>query len=198
MEQKNNLDSKGSKKKYLIIAAAIVLLVVALFWALSGQRNNQTIVNETGTVENSEVASMGEVAVPESMPVEGSLEGGNMEGVEENLAPVVDSETQMTEGNVPEEEPIEKTDPITVNMEVKNDGFSPQTIDVKAGQEVTLNISSPSSVSIVVFDGGFASAVGISAGQSKEVKFTAPRTRGEYSFHNDVPTLGFTGKIIVK
>lgn len=193
MEEKNQLAPKRPSKG-LLIAALILLIVVLAFWILS--RNNQSpeqapLQNETGQ-ENGQVSGGGLEAITPESPA-------SIAGEEGTLDMVPDNELFLEEGaEQANEAPIEKTNPITVKVSVGENGFSPASIDVKAGQEVTLSITANNGVSIIVFSNGIASAAGISAGQTKDIKFNAPTTRGEYTFRNDVPTKGFTGTINVK
>lgn len=193
MEEKNQLAPKKPNKGILIVAL-VLLVVVLAFWIIS--RNNKSseqapLQNETSQ-ENGQVSEGGLEAITPESPA--SIEG------EEGTVGAIPGEGTPAEGDSEQanEAPIEKTNPITVKVTVGENGFSPASIDVKAGQEVTLSITANNGVSIIVFSNGIASATGISAGQTKDIKFNAPTTRGAYTFRNDVPTKGFTGTINVK
>jgi len=193
MEEKTKLASKGPNKKIILIMVAILALVVLIVLISSNQdQSKKAPLNQ----DQANMLTPGD----ESAALEGSANVATNEGEAGN---VVDGNApagipEELERNRALEAPIEKTEPITVKVDVGADGFSPSVIDVKAGQEVTLSITASNGTSIIVFSGGFASATGIGGGQTKDIKFTAPAIRGEYSFRNDVPTKGFTGTINVK
>lgn len=208
MEERKNLDLQGSNKKITILVIVGLIALALIIWAVISQskkgelmssennnaQNNQAqngLVNEGQMPINNnpntpELNLAGEVVTPATP---------GLPGTPENLDLMPQGE--IAAASIPEK-PIEKTNPVRIEVTVGENGFTPDVITVKAGQEVTLAVTANNGVSIIVFDGGFASAVGISNGQTEDIKFSAPTTRGEYSFHNDVPTKGFIGKINVQ
>lgn len=209
MEEKKNPESKNSNKKITLIIILAVLIIALIVLAVINPAKNKKINNgdingigQTNQVANSQADDT--ITAPisgEITPSTPTTSGISGETPAVDETPAVEGSTgatSVTEKKI--EAPIEKTNPITIKMTIDADkGFNPASFDVKAGQQVTLNITSNGGVAIVVFDGGLsASAIGISNGQTKDVTFNAPTTRGEYSFHNDIPGKSQTCKINVK
>lgn len=204
MEEKNNLELKSSNKKKTLIAV-IVVLAIALIALVIINLTNGKGTNDKNSVKNGmdQTEQTGQSNAPvsgESAPTISEVSGNPSTPTVggEVLGEIPGEVAGTTAGKT--EAPIEKTNPITVKVTIDAEkGFDPSSITVKAGQEVTLNITANGGVAIVVFDSALgASAVGVSNGQTKDVKFTAPVVRGEYSFHNDVPGRNQSVKFIVK
>ena len=83
-------------------------------------------------------------------------------------------------------------------------GFLPSSFTVKAGQAVTLALSSGDGFSYVFkFDDPIlkAVAIGASGNEVSAITFNAPAKKGEYTFYSDVPghrDAGLVGKMIVQ
>lgn len=195
MEEKKNLELKSPKKGIvLVVGLALLAIFLVVLGALDSTKNkevnNSPIVNNDNQGVSSQVNEFGETSVVDgALPPETEII---------NESPVLIDEV---DGSVIKDEaPIEETKPITIDVTIDAEkGFNPASIEVKAGQQVTLNITANGGVAIVVFDGNLsASAVGINNGQMKSVTFNAPTIRGEYSFHNDVPGKNYVCGFIVK
>jgi len=214
MEEKKNLESKNSNKKKTLIIVLAVLVVALIALAIINSANNKGIdTSDTANTGTNQTATS-QTDTNAVTPVTGdetATKPATSDGVATpstpaaNETPATDVANVTTGGAVgttatKPEAPIEKTNPITIKMAIDFDkGFNPASFDVKAGQQVTLTVSANGGVAILVFDGGLsATATGISNGQTKDITFTAPVTRGAYSFHNDIPGKNQTCKINVK
>ena len=205
MEAKNNSVIKNlGKNKGLLIIIFIMGIALIVLAAINLKENKNKSGENKGTIN----ASSGqENSLPPNAPDDDLM--GERSLSEPGLNGTVSAAGQPDSGAAGSnsqktvqkpEAPIEKTNPITVKMEISSKGFNPGSFEVKAGQEVTLSVSSIDNVAILVFDSPELSGLsaGIGTGQTKEIKFTAPVKRGEYSFHNDIPGKNQPGKIIVK
>ncbi|MEI6835978.1 MAG: cupredoxin domain-containing protein [Candidatus Falkowbacteria bacterium] len=92
----------------------------------------------------------------------------------------------------------------TLNLEIGNGKITPNSFTVKAGDLISLAVTSADKqVHVFGFYDGAVSAVamGVSAGQTKAINFNVPTTPGEYTFGCGVPQhkeKGELGKMIVK
>ena len=83
------------------------------------------------------------------------------------------------------------------------EGFKPSTFEVKAGQLVTMSLTSVDKMThVLLFDDPSLAAVAIGVGpdETRAITFNAPKA-GEYAFHCDVPghaARGEKGVMIVK
>lgn len=90
-----------------------------------------------------------------------------------------------------------------VKLGASGAGFQPKTFEVKAGQLVTLSVTSIDSIThVFMFDDPSlaAVAVGIGPDETRAITFNAPKA-GTYGFHCDVPghaARGEAGTMIVK
>jgi plastocyanin len=212
MEEKKNLESKNSNKKKTLIIVLIVLAVALIALAIinssknkgtdtSNTANTGTDQAATSQTDNNTVAPVsGEVTpnTPANTATSGTPDASGTVSATANTGTPAVGATAGTTGT--KEAPIEKTNPVTIKMTIDSTkGFDPASFDVKAGQQVTLTVTANGGVAILVFDGGLsATATGISIGQTKDITFVAPVTRGAYSFHNDIPGKNQTCKINVK
>jgi plastocyanin len=91
-----------------------------------------------------------------------------------------------------------------INLDAGSNSFSPSEFTVKAGEPVTLAITSiDDSVHSLVFEDSSLQAVvlGVLAGETKAITFNAPSVKGEYNFYSAVEghkEAGETGKMIVE
>jgi len=91
----------------------------------------------------------------------------------------------------------------TIELVSSLTGFSPNSFSVKAGQKITLAITSKDKSHTFAFkDPTLASvALNAGAGQTSAVNFIAPTKKGEYAFRCDLPgheDNGEVGKMIVE
>ncbi|MDP3974892.1 MAG: peptidoglycan-binding protein [Candidatus Jorgensenbacteria bacterium] len=99
--------------------------------------------------------------------------------------------------------PTTTTSTLSVNLAISPSGFSPSTFTAAPGQSVTLSlISSSTETHTLRFDNPLLNAVslGVVAGDTRTITFTAPTAIGEYAFRCDVPshaTRDEVGKMIV-
>lgn len=205
MDEKKNLEPKNSNKKKILLIAVLAILAVALIvLAVVNSSKNKGTDNSDMTNTNQPASSQTENnnAAPATNEATTNSPASEVSGAPTtpatNETPAVVDDLGQTPKKA--EAPIEKTEPITIKMTIDAEkGFNPSTLDVKAGQQVTLNVTANGGVAILVFDGGLsATATGISNGQTKDITFNAPVTRGAYSFHNDVPGRNQSCKINVK
>jgi len=91
----------------------------------------------------------------------------------------------------------------TIKLDVSAEGFNPVQFEVKAGQVVTLALSSVDNIThVLLFDDPVLAgvAIGVGPNETRAITFNAPKA-GEYGFHCDVPghtARGESGKMIVK
>lgn len=106
---------------------------------------------------------------------------------------------------------------VTIDVDMKEYSFTPSTIEVPAGAEVTVNLTNSGTVEhemvIMVFgkeatvpfddddEGNIFWEHELEMGESESIVFTAPTEPGEYQMVCGIPThieLGMVGTLIVK
>src|SRR6056297_1856020 len=91
----------------------------------------------------------------------------------------------------------------SIKLEVAKTGFTPKEFDAKAGDEVTLAVTSADQTHVFKFDDPSLQgiAIGLAGDETRTITFTAPEEKGDYTFYCDVPghrSRGETGVMHVK
>ena len=133
----------------------------------------------------SPVSDEGEVLTSEGAPVDNTALPGSPEAPKQSRA--------LDEKEIPSG---------AVQLTVTAAGFVPNEFTVKAGQAVTLSLTSGDKTHVFKFDdaGLQAVAIGVAGNETRAITFNAP-TAGDYSFYCDVPGhrgRGETGVMHVK
>ncbi|MBI5220375.1 MAG: cupredoxin domain-containing protein [Candidatus Liptonbacteria bacterium] len=144
----------------------------------------QGVVAATGT---SPIATSGEVLAPSGKPVKLDVTPGTPEAPQQ-------SNPVAKPADLPSK---------TVKITMSSGGISPSGFTVKAGEPVTIGVTSgDSQTHVFKFDDPSldAVAVGVGPGETRAITFPAPKA-GTYKFHCDVPghsSRGEVGEMIVK
>ena len=223
----NNNNAMGSKKKYLpIIIAVAAILVVAIIVAVLANRDKEpeTPVQpspieqpvdgvEPGFEDGAELGEGSEVEVTNPVLVDAvrHAPGANLISTEGQV--VTDTgEAVRTDVVATSPEAPRQTVPVTkdqvaensIFIDVSASGYSPNEFTVKAGEAITLALTSTDqwSHNIKFEDPSLRSAgTAVSAGTTRAISFNAPTTPGEYVFFCDIPghrNRGEVGKMIVE
>lgn len=225
-----NKPAGGSKNKKLFVILGLVLVVIIIVVAavMSGKKKNGASTDTGNTVNNEENATpngsqpavnepgattgTGTAVIPEVLKdAKVTVTGAN---------PIAKNGTVVTTEGVPVKnnaipmspEAPKQTPPVTkdqlpasvIKLEVSATGWNPKEFSVKAGQAVTVSISSVDDYThVFMFDDASLSAVavGVSPHETRAITFNAPSKAGDYTFRCDVPghsSRGETAKMIVK
>ncbi len=135
--------------------------------------------------EGSLVSEEGEVLTPAGEPVDNTALPGSPDAPKQSRS--------LSEGEVPE---------AAVQLTVSASGFSPNEFDVKAGDVVTLSVTSADRTHVFKFDDASLQgvAIGVAGNETRAITFKAPAA-GDYTFYCDVPGhrgRGETGVMHVK
>ena len=201
------------KKKtvWLIIGLLVIIIIIAVLVSASSRPSD----NNTSSAVNVPVASPEDlskdiVATPEEVQqAQPVVEGASK--VVNNVVVTPSGKPANNEATPGSPEAPQQTPPIapealpagTIKLEVSDAGFNPAQFEVKAGQLVTLSITSVDGLTHVFqFDDSALAgvAIGIGPNETRAITFNAPKA-GEYGFHCDVPghtARGESGKMIVK
>lgn len=211
------------KKLLIILGLVAVIIIITAVALLSGKKKNNNPVNteaingiasNTAPLKN-EAAVPGEaagtttiavlqgatVAVPGTNPITKTGQVVTLQGV-----PVKNDVLPLSPGGPMQTEPIAKDSlPAgVIKLDASASGFNPKEFTVKAGQAVTLSLTSTDDYThILVFNETSLSAVaiGVMSHQTRAITFNAPAKAGEYAFRCDVfghAARGETGKMIVE
>lgn len=217
----NNMENEGNKiNKWLIIGGVVVLILVIAILVLNKKdqtpTNNEPVANNPSSQgtpnEPMATSTEGEVA---PVAVEGAITEApgaslilddkvvNNEGVEvkNDVTPMAPEAPQQTAPITDKNQLSEKVIKIDVSADK---GFQPASFNVKAGQPVTVSISSVDDYThVFAFKDASLSAVavGVANGETRAITFKAPATPGEYVYYCNVPgheARGESGKMIVE
>jgi len=202
----------NKKTTWLIIGLVVVVIIIAII-ASSGKQ-------QTGTNKSSEANVP--VASPEALSKEAIAtpeEVQQAQPVIEGASKVIDNVVVTPAGKpvkndalagtaeAPQRTDISNPDvlpPEAIKLTVSNQGFNPAQFEVKAGQVVTLGLSTTDGVHTIVFDDPSLQAIRLNVNPeaARAITFNAPTEAGEYSFYCDVPghreDNGETGVMVVK
>ncbi len=119
----------------------------------------------------SPVSKEGEVLTPEGKPVDNMALPGSPEAPKQSRA--------LEESELPAE---------AIRLSVSASGFTPNEFTVKAGEVVTLSITSTDMTHVFKFDDESLQgvAVGVAKNELRAIPFNAP-SAGDYTFYCDVP-----------
>lgn len=193
-------------KKNLIFAIVILAIILAIIIGVVIKTNNdQKIANQDQSLNN-QTNQTNQTAVTENTPADNTASGTNTQSFGTPTAPAaIQADLGMLPGSEggPKQEVIkaEEIPASALTLKVSDTGFIPAKFTIKAGQKVTLAVTSVggNSHNFLFLD---ARLMGIntmvSAGETKTVTFTAPPA-GSYSFRDDIPTFRKnTGTMIVQ
>lgn len=203
---------KFSKERIMVLVIVILILLLVVAFAYIQVQNSFNAKNKTGAPEK--IVETGETvtATSTAIEVENSKEifaGASPVTVDNQ---VLDNNFELAQNSAipnspeaPKSTVIKQEDlPAEVlNLKIGNNKISPDSFTVKAGDLISLAVTSDDNQVHVFgfYDGAVgAIAMGVSEGQTKVMNFNAPAP-GEYEFGCGVPqhrANGETGKMIVK
>jgi len=153
----------------------------------------ETPTDEDGALEGSEVvvpegslvSEEGEILTPTGEPVSNEALPGSPEAPKQSRS--------LSEKEVPED---------AVKLTLTASGFEPSEFTVKAGDVVTLSLTSGDRTHVFKFDDPSLQgvAIGVASNETRTITFKAP-SKGDYTFYCDVPGhrgRGETGVMHVK
>lgn len=202
-----------NKKNLLIIAGVAVLaIVLVMVVVMAGNKNSgsKTAKEPEIKVAPTNLDTEKAIATPEEvMQAKPVVEGTSK--VMENIVVTPTGKPVKNDARPGSPEAPQQTAPISVealpsgsvNLTGSAEGFKPSTFEVKAGQLVTLSLTSVDKMThVLLFDDSVLAAVAIGVGpdETRAITFNAPKA-GEYAFHCDVPghaARGEKGIMIVK
>lgn len=219
----NNMENEGNKiNKWLIIGGVVVLILVIAILVSSkkGQTpTNNAPANNNPSSQNAPAGNEEAATSTEGQTTPIAVEGAvteapgaslilddkvvNNEGVEvkNDVTPMAPEAPQQTAPITDKNQLSEKVIKIEVSAEK---GFQPASFTVKAGQPVTVSISSVDDYThVFAFKDASLSAVavGVANGETRAITFKAPTATGEYVYYCNVPgheARGESGKMIVE
>jgi len=226
-----NKPAGGSKNKKLFVILGLVLVVAIIVVAamMSGKQksgdNSGDNQSANGEVK-ADVPADSQPYVPEGAATDENGELMIPEALKEATVTVVGANPIAKDGTVVTTEGVavkndavpmspeapKQTPPVAkeqlaasvLKLDISSAGFNPTELSVKAGNPVTLAITSTDDFThVFMFDDPSLSAVavGVSPHETRAITFNAPSKAGDYAFHCDVPGhsgRGEVGKLIVK
>lgn len=182
-------------KKNIIVLVVVVIVVggIVLLLATGAIPSPRTSAPVQG-----ERTPEGTVVAPGTSPVTDEGTVLNRLGEEAKLDVVPGTPEAPQQSN-----PIGEAPAGSVELKVSASGFTPGTFEVRAGQPVTISLTSTDDQTHVFkFDDASLSAVavGVGPGETRAITFNAP-SKGSYGFHCDVPghaARGETGTMTVR
>lgn len=226
-----NTKTLNNKKKLLpIILAVVAIIVIVIIIVLAASKKSGEEVNTSKTpvtsgpvdekqpvdeanvddVEGAEGVEVGEAINPVLVDAVAVVEGANListegkvitnEGVEvrTDVSPMAAEAPRQTTALDKENLPAS-----AIKIDVSAAGFSPSEFTVKAGDPITITLSSTDewSHSLRFSDPKLeAASIGVSTLETRAISFNAP-SAGEYNFYCGVPghsNRGEVGKMIVE
>ncbi len=194
MENKNQI----SKKEKLIILAVILIMSFLVIFFVFG---DLLFVKEDGERTREEE---GLTADREEFYRETGLSPVQEERVvtrqgEEVRYDVAPGSPEAPQQSAPHEEDQTTADAIRIRAS-RDEGYMPSEFTARAGQLITLTITSADDrVYVFKFEEPLSSvAVGVGPGETRSINFNAPDSKGEYKFLCDVPGCNIEGKMIVQ
>ena len=205
----------NKKTLWIIVGLAVLAIIIIVIAASTGSQQPSGTATKTGEETNIPVAPTDldrntPIATPEEVQqAQPVVEGGSK--VVDNVVVTPTGEPVKTDVTPGSPEAPQQTPPVnpealpagSIKLEASAEGFNPAQFEVKAGQVVTLSLTSVDNIThVLLFDDPQLSAVaiGVGPGETRAITFNAPAA-GEYGFHCDVPghaARGEVGKMIVK
>ncbi len=201
-------------KKNLLIIAGVAVLAIILVMVVVVAGNKKAGNNISGESEvkvaPTDLDTDKAIATPEEvMQAKPVVEGTSK--VMENVVVTPTGKPVKNDARPGSPEAPQQTAPISVEalpggsvkLTGSAEGFKPNTFEVKAGQLVTMSLTSVDKMThVLLFDDPSLAAVAIGVGpdETRAITFNAPKS-GEYAFHCDVPghaARGEKGTMIVK
>ena len=202
----------NKKTTWLIIGLVVVVIIIAIIASSGKQQTGTNKSSEANVpVASPEALSKEAIATPEEVQqaqpvVEGASKVIDNVVVTPTGKPVKNDALAGT-AEAPQRTDISNPDvlpPEAIKLTVSNQGFNPAQFEVKAGQVVTLGLSTTDGVHTIVFDDPSLQAIRLNVNPEvgRAITFNAPTEAGEYSFYCDVPghreDNGETGVMVVK
>ncbi len=202
----------NKKTTWLIIGLVVVVIIIAIIASSGKQQTGTNKSSEANVpVASPEALSKEAIATPEEVQqaqpvIEGSSKVIDNVVVTPTGKPVKNDALAGT-AEAPQRTDISNPDvlpPEAIKLTVSNQGFNPAQFEVKAGQVVTLGLSTTDGVHTIVFDDPSLQAIRLNVNPEvgRAITFNAPTEAGEYSFYCDVPghreDNGETGVMVVK
>jgi len=202
----------NKKTTWLIIGLVVVVIIIAIIASSGKQQTGTNKSSEANVpVASSEALSKEAIATPEEVQqaqpvIEGASKVIDNVVVTPTGKPVKNDALAGT-AEAPQRTDISNPDvlpPEAIKLTVSNQGFNPAQFEVKAGQVVTLGLSTTDGVHTIVFDDPSLQAIRLNVNPEvgRAITFNAPTEAGEYSFYCDVPghreDNGETGVMVVK
>jgi uncharacterized cupredoxin-like copper-binding protein len=195
-----------------IIVIVIILVVLGIILLSSPKaeapKGNVPVEGEEGALpeegealpeEVEEVLEGAEEIIPEGSKVseEGKVLTDSGEEADNTALPGSPEAPKQSRALAEEEIPSE-----AIKLSVSAAGFEPNEFTVKAGEPVTISVTSTDKTHVFKFDAEVlrAVAVGVAGGETRAITFNAPEA-GDYTFFCDVPGhrgRGETGVMHVK
>ena len=205
----------NKKTLWIIVGLAVLAVIIIVIAVSTGSQQPSGTATKTGgeidvPVAPTDLDKETPIATPEEVRrAQSMVEGGSK--IIDNVVVTPTGKPARTDVHAGSPEAPQQTPPInpedlpagTIRLEASAEGFNPPQFEVRAGQLVTLSLTSvDGDIHIFVFDDPQLSALAMGLGpdETKAITFNAP-TAGEYSFHCDVPghaARGEVGKMIVK
>ena len=190
-----------NKKNFLIIiGVAILAIIVVMAVVMAGNQKPASNNSGGGEVEvkvaPTDLDTEQVIATPEEvMQAKPVVEGTSK--VMDNIVVTPTGKPVKNDARPGSPEAPQQTAPISVEdlpsgsvkLTGSADGFKPSTFEVKAGQLVTMSLTSVDKMThVLLFDDPSLAAVAIGVGpdETRAITFNAPKA-GEYAFHCDVP-----------
>lgn len=171
-----------STKNIVIIVVAVVVIGLAVWLLGIGVVPSPRTTGPAG--EEGIVTEQGTAVAPGTSPV---TEGGQV--VTQGGAPVKLDVQPGTPEAPQQSNPIEQAPAGSVDIKVSAAGFSPSSFEVRAGQALTIALTSTDTEThIFKFKSPSlsAAAIGVGPGETRALTFNAP-SAGTYDFYCDVP-----------
>ena len=204
-----------NKKNFLIIiGVAILAIIVVMAVVMAGNQKPASNNSGGGEVEvkvaPTDLDTEQVIATPEEvMQAKPVVEGTSK--VMDNIVVTPTGKPVKNDARPGSPEAPQQTAPISVEdlpsgsvkLTGSADGFKPSTFEVKAGQLVTMSLTSVDKMThVLLFDDPSLAAVAIGVGpdETRAITFNAPKA-GEYALHCDVTghaASGEKGTMIVK
>ncbi|HPD08123.1 MAG TPA: cupredoxin domain-containing protein [Patescibacteria group bacterium] len=203
----------NKKTLWIIIGLAILALIIIVVATSTGtkQQSTTSAPEETNVqVAPTDLDTETPIATPEEVQqAQPVIEGSSK--VIDNVVVTPTGKPVKNDAVPGSPEAPQETPPIapealpagTIKLDVSAEGFNPVQFEVKAGQVVTLALSSVDNIThVLLFDDPVLAgvAIGVGPNETRAITFNAPKA-GEYGFHCDVPghtARGESGKMIVK
>ena len=205
----------NKKTLWIIVGLAVLAVIIIVIAVSTGSQQPSGTATKTGgeidvPVAPTDLDKETPIATPEEVEQASSVVEGTSKVID-NVVVTPTGKPARTDVHAGSPEAPQQTPPInpedlpagTIRLEASAEGFNPPQFEVRAGQLVTLSLTSVDNIThVLLFDDPILSAVaiGIGPGETRAITFNAP-TAGEYSFHCDVPghaARGEVGKMIVK